>query len=277
MTPENYQDIIRKREEAEFHDKIRSDEVQSDPKLRSFYTSNVKFYSITRASKTYYEKLILQRCRNKRVLDYCCGGGYYAMFAATHGAKESVGIDISQETIRFAVERVTKHNLADKVSFKVMDAEALEFENESFDLIIESGALHHLDLRRAWSEMNRVLRSDGQAICMEALGHNPLIQWYRQRTPHLRTVYETKHILTYSAIHSVLDYFGKVDIKYFHFLSLAAVPLRGRAAFEPLLKLLEVADSVFLRLPLIRNMAWIVVFVLSKPRKDCNADQTIAD
>ena len=260
-------DGVRKQEEARFHDLIRGAEVQDNPSLREYYTANRKFYSIARASNAYYEERIVRDCQDKRVLDYCCGGGYYAVFAVRHGAAEAVGIDISPVTIDIANERAARENLGARVSFEVMDAEALEFEDESFDLVIENGALHHLHLPSVWLELNRVLRPGGRVICVEALGENPLFQWYRERTPHLRTAYETQHILDHAAIRSAMKYFDALELRYFHLLSLAAVPFRGRRGFGGLLKLLEAADSVLLRLPLIRNMAWIVVFSCSKPAR----------
>jgi hypothetical protein len=46
------------------------------------------------------------------------------------------------------------------------------------------------DLSLACSEIARVLRPGGPAIFVEPLGHNPLINAYRKRTPALRTVDE---------------------------------------------------------------------------------------
>ena len=38
-----------------------------------------------------------------------------------------------------------------------MNAEALEFDDGSFDLIVGNGIFYHLDLERAFSEIHRVL------------------------------------------------------------------------------------------------------------------------
>jgi hypothetical protein len=48
---------------------------------------------------------------------------------------------------------------------------------------------------------------------------------------------------------------------------LAAVPFRNTRLFEPLRKGLEAVDSLLLRVPGLKWQAWMVVFVLSEPRK----------
>ncbi len=77
-----------------------------------------------------------------------------------------------------------------------MDAEQLTFPDQTFDLIVCNGVLHHLDLRYAYPELARVLKPGGRILCLEALGYNPAIQLYRKLTPHLRTAWEAEHILT---------------------------------------------------------------------------------
>ncbi len=252
----------RKRKEAEFHDIVRSKATLDDPAKRGYYTSNKKFYSIARASRLYFETWIRDRCSGKRILDFGCGDGEYTLLAAASNAI-AVGVDISPVSIDNARSEAKRRHLADRTSFYVQDVEALDFPDASFDLVCESGVLHHLDLDKAFSEMVRVLKRDGQAICLEALVHNPLIHWYRKRTRHLRTEYEVEHILGVQDILRAHRYFEKVDIHFYHLASLAAVPLRGSRMFHPLLSVLEAVDAGLLRLPLIQRQAWIAVFVLS--------------
>lgn len=63
------------------------------------------------------------------------------------------------------------------------------------------------------------------------------------------------------------SYFGKVDTRFFHLATLAAVPFRKLAIFNPMLDLLEAIDSVLLKIPFLKWKAWQVVFVLSEPKK----------
>jgi SAM-dependent methyltransferase len=149
-----------------------------------------------------------------------------------------------------------------------MDAENLEVEDDSFDVIYECGALHHLDLNKAYEELARVLRADGKMICIEALGHNFLVHRYRTRTPYLRTEWEVEHILRKKDIELARVFFGRVEILgFFHLASIAAVPFRNLPVFSSILSTLEVIDSLVLRLPILRWQAWQIVFELSCPKK----------
>ena len=86
----------RKEEERELHDRLRGD--LKDDKL---YSSNKKFYSITRSNRGFVKNWLLERCSGKKVLDYCCGDGKTAIWAAGVGA-EAFGIDISIVSIENA-------------------------------------------------------------------------------------------------------------------------------------------------------------------------------
>ena len=68
-----------------------------------------------------------------------------------------------------------------------MDSHDLKFEDETFDLIIGRGILHHLDFNIAIKEIKRVLKKNGEAYFQEPLGDNPLLKLFRLFTPNLRT------------------------------------------------------------------------------------------
>jgi SAM-dependent methyltransferase len=185
---------------------------------------------------------------------------------ARHGA-EAVGIDISEVSIGNAKSKAIQEGVGNNSRFFVMDAEELQFDADCFDLVICGGVLHHLEVEKAYSELARVLKPDGEIICGEPLVHNPFIQHYRKRTPHLRTEWETEHILSKDSLELAKNYFGKVDVRCFHLAALAAVPFRNTPVFKFVLGFLEAADGFLLRLPLLKWQAWQVVFVLSQPKK----------
>jgi len=264
---------LRKQWEKEFHDRLRKDsfgqrwskeedeEYSSDP-----LWSNMKYYSIERSSRQFVEEWLRRHSPNKRVLDYACGNGEDALFVAKLGA-EVVGIDISEVSIENCTRRAVEGKVDERVSFCVMDAEALEFADGSFDIIIVYGVLHHLNLQKALSELARVLKPNGTIICTEALKHNPAIHLYRRMTPHLRTEWEVNHVLGRKDFELMRKYFTNIEIHFYHLTSLAAVPLRKSPMFYPALGMLEVVDKVLLRLPLIQWLAWQAVFLLSEPNK----------
>jgi ubiquinone/menaquinone biosynthesis C-methylase UbiE len=256
--------VDRKQEEAEFHDRLRGI-YEQDPSYE-YYTSNKRFYSVTEASRLFVDDWLLRECRDRDVLDYGCGSGETAL-TALPVARSLHGIDISAESVAICIEKATAAGLHDKASFSVMDAERTSFADDSFDVLYETGVLHHLSLESAFEEMRRVLRPGGRALCLEALRHNPIFHSYRKRTPHLRTVWETQHILGEPEIDSASKYFGRIEKKFFHLFGLLAVPLRNTKAFGPTLAALTAVDRQVLRVPGLRRQAWMCAFTLSDPIK----------
>ncbi len=225
--------------------------------------SNV--YLVTRRSGERYKQFLAQQAPGKQILEYGCGANSYAFWLAGLGV-QVVGIDISDAVIQQSQQRAAQYPNSERVSFRQMNAEQLDFPDDSFDVICGRAILHHLDLRKAFGELARTLKPDGQAIFVEPLGHNPIINAYRNRTPELRTADE--HPLLMSDLKLAETYFGKVEAQYFHLGGLAAAPLAGTAAFDPVLNLLDGLDSVlFSLLPYLRKHAWSVVLTFSAPRK----------
>jgi 2-polyprenyl-3-methyl-5-hydroxy-6-metoxy-1,4-benzoquinol methylase len=255
----------RKREEARFHDQREQDRhfLTEDEFLRKY--PNKKFYAIARPSKKFLLDWLAARCPGKRVLDYCCGNGDTTLQLAEFGA-EAHGIDISAEEIETAKRSAARAGRSVDTHFSVMDAEAMSYPDDHFDIVVCSGVLHHLDLDRAYPELARVLKPTGEIICAEPLGYNPLISWYRRKTPQLRTAWEAEHILTMSDVRKGLRYFGSVDVRYFHLFTILAIPFRNWRIFDRLLSGLQAIDSVVLKIPGIRLMAWQMYMIFSGPR-----------
>ena len=253
----------RKQKETKFHNKIRSGYLGKD--VNKYLTSNKKFYSIARKSREFVNNYLIQNCLEKRVLDYCCGNGGTTLFLAGHGA-QAIGIDISNTSIRNAKKESINKRLAKDATFFVMDAENLDFKDNYFNLIVCNGVLHHLDVKKAYPELARVLKPDGSIICDEPLAYNPIFQLYRKMTPHLRTKWEMEHILSKREIELAKKYFKKSEIEFFHLATLLAVPFRKLPGFNFILKFLEIIDSLLLKIPFIKWLSWQVVFILSKPK-----------
>ena len=137
------------------------------------------------------------------------------------------------------------------------------------DVAVEYGALHHVVLDKALSELARVLKPGGAMLCVEALRHQPDHRHaYRRWTPHLRTQWEVDHILGVECLSVFRRYFEEVDVKFFHLAALAAVPFRKTAAFPRLRSLLDRVDDVLLRSPSLGKYAWLMVVVSRGPRRE---------
>ena len=186
-----------------------------------------------------------------------------AFFMAAHGASVT-GIDISPVAVEQGRRRAAADHVADQVTFEVIDAESLQFPDGTFDLVCGSGVLHHLDLSREYTaDSARVLQPHGTAVFVEPLGHNPLINAYRRRTPALRTVDE--HPLLLRDLEQAREHFAKLELKFFHLASLAATPFRNRRGFERVLAALDRLDRVLFRIaPPLRRHAWMVVMRMDR-------------
>lgn len=222
-----------------------------------------KFYAVVKTSREYYEKFLFSNCYNKKVLEYGCGTSSYAFPLTKHGG-DVVGIDISDVAIKLAKERAKKEGL--DILFLVMDANAMQFEDNSFDLVCGTGILHHLQLHKALIEVTRVLKLEGRAIFIEPLGHNPAINLFRKLTPRFRT--RDEHPLTVKDLEFMKELFYEVNCHFFHLFSLLAVPFRNSKRFSSLVKALDNFDrKLFEWLPILRPLAWQVVIILKKPKK----------
>jgi SAM-dependent methyltransferase len=222
-----------------------------------------RFYSITGGSRHAYDAKLLDVEPGARVLEFGCGPGSSALALAERGAIIT-GIDISPVAVDLATRNVAALGAA--ISFVTMDAEALEFADDSFDVVCGAGILHHLSLDRAFGELTRVLHPGGRAFFIEPLGHNPVLNWYRNRTPDQRT--EDEHPLVLPDFTLAKSFFGDVHVSYHHLATLAAIPLCSTRIVEPLARALDALDrGLFAIAPSIRRFAWVAVLELGRPQR----------
>lgn len=252
----NDADAARYERERAFHDERYGD----DPdRARA-----EKFYEAGNESAARYRALLETVVGGARVLEYGCGTGSAAFDLATRGA-DVLGIDISPVAIAAATAEAVQRGFTAGLRFEAMNAEALALPADSFDVVCGSGVLHHLDLARALPEVARVLRPDGWAVFVEPLGHNPLINAYRRRTPEMRTPDE--HPLRIDDFALARHHFGTVDVEYFNLLTIATVPLRRLGLQRGLRAGLHRVDQrLFRSIPPLRRHAWVAVLRLGAPQ-----------
>lgn len=100
----------------------------------------------------------------KLVLDIGCGVGFLTRQYAKLTRGQVIGIDSSKQSINEARDKAIEEGL-DNLSFEVMDAEELQFENDTFDCIICSEVLEHLPSpEKALKEMSRVVKPTGKVV-----------------------------------------------------------------------------------------------------------------
>jgi ubiquinone/menaquinone biosynthesis C-methylase UbiE len=253
----------RKRKELEFHDADRDaariETLDKDTHEKIY--GNRKYYDATGLSKEYVDNWLRSNCAGRIFLDYACGNGRNAIKAANWGAALAIGIDISRVSVDNAKREAALHGLQETTWFVQADAENTLLPDNSVDLVICSGMLHHLDLSYAFPELRRILKPGGRILAMEALNYNPAIKLYRYLTPEMRTDWEKAHILSLKDIRFARKFFTVQNIRYWHITSVIAPYARTMELLPALNRL----DQYLTRIPLVQLMAWIFTFELVKP------------
>lgn len=133
----------------------------------------------------------LKTVNGKEVLDYGCGRGRLSLDLLSRGANVC-GIDISPVYISDATQAVEQKGYPEnQYSFLEMDAHRLKFGDNTFDMVIGNGILHHLNIVVALNEIHRVLKTGCRMIMIEPLADNPLLRLFRLLTPFARTADES--------------------------------------------------------------------------------------
>lgn len=103
-------------------------------------------------------------CGGKRVLEIGVGLGADHTRFAENGA-ELWGIDLTRRAIKATHQRLSLFGLRSHLG--VMDAEALSFDDDFFDMVYSWGVLHHTpDTAKAIDEVYRVVKPDGEVRIM---------------------------------------------------------------------------------------------------------------
>jgi ubiquinone/menaquinone biosynthesis C-methylase UbiE len=136
----------------------------------------------------------------KDVLEIGVGNGSHAQLLAAH-SKSFTGIDLTDFAVKSTSERMRCFQLNARILR--MDAEQMEFDDNSFDFIWTWGVIHHSsNTRRILEEMHRVLRPQGEAIVM--VYHRGLWNYYI--TGALLTIVE-RGILKGTPLHDSIQQF----------------------------------------------------------------------
>jgi ubiquinone/menaquinone biosynthesis C-methylase UbiE len=99
-----------------------------------------------------------------RVLDIGCGPGEMVLDLARHDWR-IWGIDIAAAMVDIAKEKVAQAKVHNEIHLATGDIEALDFEDQFFDLIICSGVVEYLPGDAKWMhEISRVLKPGGVLI-----------------------------------------------------------------------------------------------------------------
>jgi 2-polyprenyl-3-methyl-5-hydroxy-6-metoxy-1,4-benzoquinol methylase len=116
------------------------------------------------------------------ILEVGCGIGYFTGELARSGA-EIVAIDVSPELLEIA----RANYCAPNVRYEIQNAYALMYSGATFDSVVGSSILHHLEIEEALREIYRVLKPGGTIYFTEPNMLNPQIaiqknvRWVKRR------------------------------------------------------------------------------------------------
>lgn len=102
------------------------------------------------------------------VLEIGCGTGLLTRELQNTKAK-IISVDVSACLLEIARKNIN----TDDVCFLFQDASNLGIKDNSFDTVIGSSILHHLEINKAFKEFYRVLRNDGSIVFTEPNMMNP--------------------------------------------------------------------------------------------------------
>lgn len=182
--------------------------------------------------------------KGEELIELGCGAGAFTQ-RLTKLNLDITGMDISFKSIALA-----KKNVPD-VEFMVGDIEDTGFKNNSFDIIIYSGVLHHFpDLSKVLGEGFRILRPGGRLFSYDPNLRNPIMWLYRHPKSPLyssKGLTPNERLLTKEEIERELKkaVFKKVKVESISGITYKSIEDKIASKFLPLYNLWE---SLFARL-----------------------------
>jgi len=226
------------------------------------------FIPFSLRSYLFLQDFLKNKIKGKSVLDYGCGNGVHSVWLAQSSAN-MVGIDLSEYSLEVARKRLERAGVAkDRARLLIMDCESLEFPSNHFDIVFDGGTFSSLDLRKAISEIEKVLKPSGMLVGIETLGHNPLANFKRRINQLIgrRTDWAVHHIVRIEDLTEIKKRFKDSEFQFFHLISCLAFPFLTLPGGNILLKFLEVIDMFLLKIPFLQRYAFKVVFKFQSPK-----------
>jgi ubiquinone/menaquinone biosynthesis C-methylase UbiE len=136
-------------------------------RIAGLYDMTFKLNGYGRSLDQYLRAHPLPLSPGARVLDAGCGTGLLtlALIKAAQVPVRITAVDLSASSIVKAARAVAESDRrSHQVSFTQANVLALPFNDESFDLVVTSGALEYVPLREGFSELARVLVPGGHML-----------------------------------------------------------------------------------------------------------------
>lgn len=145
--------------------------------IRSYWNNRADGYSrvnqeeLHSEQKEKWKEVLLEQLPKKekdqvKILDIGTGPGFFAILLAEEGYQVTA-VDYTEQMLEEAKNNAA--DLADQICFKRMDAQNLEFPEETFDYIVTRNVTWNLEHpKRAYREWKRVLKPGGKILNFDA-------------------------------------------------------------------------------------------------------------
>lgn len=144
--------------------------VKSSQGTREFFDEidnrfyNASFFAQENGAELFSKLIDYKALAGKKVLEIGCGAGAITARLAKCGAQVTA-VDLTPTAVELTQARFRLNNL--KGDILQMDAESLEFEDNTFDFVWSWGVIHHSEnTERIVSQIYRVLKPGGRAAIM---------------------------------------------------------------------------------------------------------------
>jgi ubiquinone/menaquinone biosynthesis C-methylase UbiE len=189
------------------------------------------------------------------VLDVGCGVGTTAITVAQRFGADVTAVDIEPLMLERAHEAVQAADVVDRVHLQEGDILALDFQDDSFDVVIAEAVTMFVDRARAARELIRVCRPGGRVLATEFMWRRPPSEEARevflgQVCPGLRfdTADDWVRIYTEAGLSDI-----EVDEGPFEMMT-----PKGFVQDEGVIRTLSVMGRVMTRLAYMKKMAWLM-------------------
>jgi ubiquinone/menaquinone biosynthesis C-methylase UbiE len=194
----------------------------------------------------------------RAVLELGCGDGFFTARLGEASGARVIGVDVSPDLLAAARERLPA------AEFVRADAHRLPFAAASFDAVVGSSVLHHLEPSTALAEARRVLKPGGRIAFAEPNLLNPQV-WVEKKVPWVRRwLHEPAHETGMVRWHLVRM------LRAIGFEEVTVVPRDFLHPWtpKPLIGVVVSLGAMLERLPLAREIAGSVRIAARRPDRD---------
>lgn len=138
-------------------------------RIADVYDLSFKVNGYSRSLKNYLKKHMPPLPPNAKVLDAGSGTGLLTttLLKTVSHPVEITALDLSASSLKKAQDAIKKHiNRYNKVHFMQGNVLSLPFEDNTFDMVMTSGALEYISLEKGLEEMARVLVPEGYLMLL---------------------------------------------------------------------------------------------------------------